>query len=281
MDRRRPKRKIGQILLDANVVTEDELNLALKRQKDNGQRLGENLVDLGFLDDDEITQYVALQYGIPYISLDRYTLHKDLLNIIPEEMSETYGIIPLDLIGDILTVGIVEMPDEIILKRLEEFVGFRIRVLLVTASDFNRYMERAYGLSVADCDNLFHNTEVGNYIRTPSYEGRERRRYPRFNMKVRLKYEYKDEFNINSSLNISQGGVLIKSRSPVPVNTHLVIRVELPGSQEELIIITRVVRVERPADENVYFIALGFSAMDTKDSRRFVEFIDSMKKTGA
>lgn len=278
MVRKRTHKKIGQLLLEAEAITEEELNVALERQKRNGQRLGKNLVELDYVDEDEITQYVAEQYNIPYVSLDRCRLNKDLLSIIPDDISKTYGAIPIDLIGDILTLGVVDIPDENTIRWLEELTGFNIQVMLITTADFNRYMQRVYVLSAIDNEQGFDEAEADKYVNTTLYKGRERRRFPRFDRKIRVKYDVRDEYNINSSINVSEGGVLIKSRSPVPVDSHLIVRIELPNSQEEVIIISRVVRAERMNDEDSYLIALNFSVMDAGDRIKLAEFIKSLKE---
>ena len=274
---KRTHKKIGQLLLEAEAITEEELNAALERQRRNGQRLGKNLVELDYVEEDEITRYVAEQYNIPYVALDKCRLNKDLLGIIPEEISKTYGMIPIDLIGDILTLGIVDVPDENTIRYLEELTGFNIQVMLITIADFNRYMQRAYVLSVIDNEQGFGEIETGKYVNTTLYKGKERRRFPRFDRKIRVKYDVRNEYNINSSINVSQGGVLIRSRSPVPVDSELIVKIELPNSGEDVIIMSRVVRVERTAGESSYLIALNFSVMDAEDRIRLAEFIKSLK----
>jgi len=278
MSPRKAKKRMGQILLEAEVITEGQLSNALKRQGKNGQFLSRNLVDLGYVDEDEITQYIAEQYGIPYLSLGRYKLNEDLLGIIPEDISKMYGLIPLDLVGDILTVGVVEAPDEDILSRMEELTGFKIQVMLVTAGDFNRCIQKIYNSYFINDNEELENTEVGRYLNMPSYEGGERRRFPRVRSEIRIKYETKNEYNINSSINVSRGGVLVRSKSPAPVDSYLVIRMELPTSYDDIIVISRVVRVERVTDRNVYLIALNFSSMDARDNIRLAEFIKSVTK---
>jgi hypothetical protein len=277
MVRKRTHKKIGQLLLEAEAITEEQLNFALERQKGNGQRLGKNLIELDYVDEDEITRYVAEQYNIPHVSLDRCRLNKNLLNIIPKGISKTYGAIPIDLIGHILTLGVVDVPDEDTIRRLEELTGFNIQVMLITTGDFNRYMQRVYVLSVIDNEGGFGVSSAGKYIRTTLYNGKERRRFQRFDRKVRVKYDVRNEYNINSSINVSEGGVLIKSRSPVPVDSHLIVRIELPNLHEDIIIISRVVRAER-ADGDFYLIALNFSVMDARDRIKLAEFIKSLKE---
>lgn len=267
-------KRIGEILLDARLITEEQLHKALSRQHENGRSLGINLVDLGYIREEDITRCIAEQYTIPYVSLDRYIPRKDLLHVVPGHVSRTHSLIPLDLVGDILTVGIVDAPDKEIIKLLEKLTGFRIQMMLINPSDFNEYMqnmEDAYDLPVVDTNKGFGGGKPGERIETPSYSGQERRRYPRFDKGVKVKYEIKNEYNINPSINISRGGVLVKSKLPVPVNSYLMVRMEIPTSHEDIIIISRVARVERA--NGTYHIALNFSGMDIRDSKKLSEFL--------
>ena len=120
--------------------------------------------------------------------------------------------------------------------------------------------------------------DTQQYIRTPEYQGRERRRYLRFNLRLKVKYEFKDEVNVNPSINISRGGVLIKSKSPVPVNAHLILRVELPTSHEDVLVISRVVWVEKTEDGDTYLVGISFSSIDSCDNRALVKFMESLGK---
>ena len=123
---------------------------------------------------------------------------------------------------------------------------------------------------------MFDSPQAEDYVATPYYEGKERRRFPRYNYKVKIKYELGNEYNIHSTINISQGGVLIKSKTSIPVDSHILVRVELPGTGDDVIIIARAVRVEQLYDENVYLIALCFSIMDAKDGVKLARFISTI-----
>lgn len=272
------KEKIGKILVEANVITDKQLGSALHRQKEKGERLGKNLADMGYLKEDDIVPYVAKQHQIPFISLDRYDIDSRMSGIIPYDLVCACKMIPLDLIRDIMTLAIVDVPSEELIKKIEELTGFKIKVVMITKGDFNRYITRAYDLSVVDKDRESAKIDAQQYVRTPEYQGRERRRYQRFTHKVKVKYEFKDEIAINPSVNISRGGVLIKSKSPVPVNAHLILRIELPAAGEEVIIISRVVWVAKISNEGTYLVALSFSSMGSSDNKNLVKFIESIGK---
>ena len=274
----RKNKKIGEILVEANVITEQQLRDALCRQKESGGRLGKNLAELGYLQEDEIAPYIAEQHRIPFISLDRYDVDTKVSAIIPDEIISAYNVLPIDLIRDIITLAIVDVPSDELIRRMEKFTRCKIQVVMITKDDFNRYMKGAYNLSVIDKDRESERTDINRLIETPEYSGKERRRYPRFNLKVRVKYGFKDEVNVNPSVNISRGGVLIKSKSPVPVNAHIIMSIELPTSHEDIIAISRVVWVEKLNDDNTYMIALSFSSIDSYDNKTLTAFIESLGK---
>ncbi len=274
----RKNKKIGEILVEANVITEQQLQDALYRQKESGGRLGKNLTELGYLQEDEIIPYIAEQHRIPFISLDRYDVDAKVSAIIPDEIISAYNVIPIDLIRDIITLAIVDVPSDELIRRIEKFTRCKIQVIMITKGDFDRYMKGAYNLSVIDKDRESEHTDINRLIETPEYNGKERRRYPRFNLKLRVKYEFKDEVNVNSSVNISRGGILIKSKSPVPVNAHIIMRIELPTSHEDIIAISRVAWVEKSGDGDTYMVALSFSSMDSYDNRTLTAFIESLGK---
>lgn len=272
------EKKIGKILVDANLITEKELNNALSRQKENGERLGKSLTELGYVNEDEIIPYIAEQRHIPFIYLEKYYINSRVTEILPYEIVNNYGVVPIDLIEDILTVAIADIPTEDVIKKIEGVTGLKVKAVMITKGDFKRYIKGAYNLSVVDKDKESSETGTATYVDTPDYRGNERRRYPRLNHKLKVKYEFREELNINSSLNISRGGVLIKTKSPVPESTNIILRLELPTRHDDIIVIARVVRVEKMADSDSYLVALSFSSMDAADNKALVSFIASFTK---
>ena len=270
---RRTEKKIGQLLIEAEIITEDELNEALKRQKVKRERLGKILVDLGYIDEEALVQYIAEQYKIPFVSLGNYVLSRDILNIIPDDLSKTYGIIPLDIIGNILTIAIADVPDEQTFKRIEELTGYKIQVMLVTTNDFNRFMQDLDNW-YADRKKAFERFGSGEHVKTQSYEGMERRRFPRFDKKLKIKYEFRDDYHIDSSINISAGGLLLKSKCPISVDSHIVVKMELPTSPKDVIVISKVAWVKHLKEEDVYLVGLKFISMDNKDNKRLAGFLE-------
>ncbi|MFH0839860.1 MAG: PilZ domain-containing protein [Candidatus Omnitrophota bacterium] len=274
---KKDKKKIGEILVNMSLITKKQLEGALQRQRKKGERLGKNLADMGYLDEDEILPYVARQRRIPFISLERYNINYHATATIPHEVICAYKVVPLDIIKDIITIAIADVPSEDLVKRIEKLTGLKVKAVMITKGDFKRYI-KTYNLSVVDKDKDGVETGTAEYVDSPDYRGQERRRYIRFNRKLKVKYEFREEFNVNRSINVSRGGVLVKSKSPIPENTHIILHIELPSRHEDIIVISRVVWTERTSDEESYLVALSFSSMDAADNRALVNFIESLPK---
>ncbi|PIP69984.1 MAG: type II secretion system protein GspE, partial [Nitrospirae bacterium CG22_combo_CG10-13_8_21_14_all_44_11] len=100
--------KLGQILIASGVITEEQLNEALKLQKKSGGRLGANLVKLGHITEDKLVTFLSKQYGMSAINLSEYKIDAAVLKLIPADMAKKYMIMPLTRIGATLTVAMAD-----------------------------------------------------------------------------------------------------------------------------------------------------------------------------
>jgi len=79
--------KLGEMLLKAGMITQPQLQEALEAQKKGGGKLGFNLVKLGFVKEDDITQLLSDQYGVPSINLRHFEIDESVINLIPSEVA--------------------------------------------------------------------------------------------------------------------------------------------------------------------------------------------------
>ena len=93
--------KLGEVLIDKGLLTEDRLMLALSQQKITSSLLGETLVKLGFVSSSEIAKTLAEQASIPFINISEYTVSEDAIRLIPKEIAEKTGFIPLRMFESI------------------------------------------------------------------------------------------------------------------------------------------------------------------------------------
>src|SRR6266446_5358906 len=102
--------RLGDLLVKEKVISPEQLEEALKTQKDAGgkDRLGSVLVKLGFLSDDDVTNFLSRQYGVPAINLQFFEIDHAVVKLIPQETAKRYQILPLSRVGAALTIAMVD-----------------------------------------------------------------------------------------------------------------------------------------------------------------------------
>jgi len=103
--------KLGQILINSGVLTEEELERALVRQKGSNIRLGRILIDAHFLTEMQIIRSLEKQLSIPYLDLASVNIDLSLSQLVPEELARSNMIVPINREGSILTVAVTDPLD--------------------------------------------------------------------------------------------------------------------------------------------------------------------------
>ena len=103
--------RLGDLLVKEKVITTEQLDQATKIQKETNCRLGSALVKLGFLTDEDVTNFLSRQYGVPAINLSYFEIDASVVKLIPFETAKRYQILPLSRVGASLTIAMVD-PDE-------------------------------------------------------------------------------------------------------------------------------------------------------------------------
>ncbi|MGX8700258.1 GspE/PulE family protein [Caproiciproducens sp.] len=103
--------KLGQILINSGVLTEEQLQQALERQKGTNVRLGKILIDNRFLTEMQIIRSLEKQLSIPYLDLSSVSLDPSLSSLVPEELARSNLIVPISRSGSILTVAVADPLD--------------------------------------------------------------------------------------------------------------------------------------------------------------------------
>lgn len=143
-------KKLGQILIESGIISREELDEAVQKQKSVGKLFGEVLVDLGYATEEEITAAISAQYGIPYITLDNYEIDPSIIRMMPEYLARKYRCIPLDRMADVLTLVIDNPLDEEAKMEIEEKTGLTIRCFTATSADILASINKYYRIKVPD-----------------------------------------------------------------------------------------------------------------------------------
>ncbi|MCK5215083.1 MAG: hypothetical protein KAR05_06995 [Candidatus Omnitrophica bacterium] len=135
---------IGNILIKRGLITEGQLNNALSIQKEEKILLGEILTRLGYLEEIDIVIAVIIQCGMPYIAINKYDLEKDVLDMVSAETARKHHVIPLDKVGNVLSVVMSDPLNEEIKKELEEKTECKIATFIATKSEVDEAVKRWY-----------------------------------------------------------------------------------------------------------------------------------------
>jgi type IV pilus assembly protein PilB len=137
--------RLGDLLVREKVITNDQLDQALKVQKDGGGRLGSVLVKLGFLSDEDVTNFLSRQYGVPAINLSYFEIDGTVVKLIPYETAKRYQILPLSRVGSSLTIAMVDPTNVFAMDDIKFMTGFNIEPVVASESSIMTGIEKAYG----------------------------------------------------------------------------------------------------------------------------------------
>ena len=158
------KKRLGEELIAQGLITNDQVNIALKEQKKTGKPLGEALVSLGFVTEGVLRDALGEMLGRESISLTNVVPDKEALNLIPKDLSVRFNIIPvsLDLEEGTLSVAMTDIYNLIVLDRLRAIVGNRTEIipLLAGESEISDAIDQFYGYELS-VDGILHEIETG------------------------------------------------------------------------------------------------------------------------
>ena len=113
-------------------------------QKDKGGLIGEILVELKYTTEDDIAKMLTAQYGFAYLPLSNYEIDQSLINIIPERVARQYCLIPIDKIGNNLTIAMSNPLNTQAVEDMETLTSCSVQTFVSTASDIKHAIERYY-----------------------------------------------------------------------------------------------------------------------------------------
>jgi type IV pilus assembly protein PilB len=153
-------RRIGQILVDLGFLREDRLEMLLEEQQQRpGEMLGHIAISMGLITDDQLAQGLAEQTGMQVVSLSDATISPEVLAIITEPMAQLYRIVPLSFEDNTLTIAMCDPQKLQILDELRTFLGYEIKAMVCTEKDMIRALERYYTVGGESVETLIADME--------------------------------------------------------------------------------------------------------------------------
>ena len=137
--------KLGEALVKENLITRQQLQESLQYQKRHGGKLGFNLVKLGFVKDEEITQLLSRQYGVPSIDLARFEIDLSVIKLVPAETAQKFQILPLSHVGATLTIAMADPTNVFAMDEIKLVTGYNVEAVVASETAIMESIEKYYG----------------------------------------------------------------------------------------------------------------------------------------
>ena len=140
-----PRKMLGERLLDRGLITERQLDLAMREQRRRGAMLGEILIQLGLVTRQAISSVLAEQGGVTYLDLGETDIAPEALVLVPEAMARRLNVLPINLEGSALVLAMANIYDVEALGEVEALTRRRVRVVGASEEDILARINEAYG----------------------------------------------------------------------------------------------------------------------------------------
>ncbi len=137
-------KRIGDLLLNAGVITEEQLNQALAEQKNNPGRLGSTLVRLGFVSNEELMNFLSVQLGTPAVDLNDIKINPEVLKLIPADLASKHLILPINRIGSTLIVATCDPTDLSAIDDIKFITGYNIEITIASELSLKSAIDNFY-----------------------------------------------------------------------------------------------------------------------------------------
>src|SRR5271168_239575 len=145
-----PRLRIGQLLVDARLISAAALDEVLAAQRADGRRLGTLLVERGLINETQLTQILSHQLSVPWVSLLHIEFSRQLLNLVPHDVADRYCLVPIYVRhvrsqGDTLYVAMDDPSNDDGLGACREHAGLPVRSMIAPPSDIRSAIRVYYG----------------------------------------------------------------------------------------------------------------------------------------
>ena len=141
----RLKMRLGDLLVQEQIISDDQLQLALQQQRQTGRKLGTTLIDLGFISEVQLLQFLARQLDVPFFDLNNLTIDASAVTLLPEVQARRYRALAVNLSDNKVTVAMSDPADLSALDAIAALLSPREMVLAVAREgQLLEYFDRLY-----------------------------------------------------------------------------------------------------------------------------------------
>ncbi len=140
------RKLLGQSLINANLITEKQLDEALKEQRKTGQTLGYILMANNFISQSDLMNFFESKLGIPYANLTNYVIDPEIVKIVPYDIAFKYKLIPLLKVKSTVTVAMIDPLDSFVIDSIKYTTACDVKPLVSTQEEIEIAIEKYYNV---------------------------------------------------------------------------------------------------------------------------------------
>jgi type IV pilus assembly protein PilB len=153
------RKRLGEILINQGILTEEMLAKVLNEQKKTNLKFGQYLVRQGIVKEKQIIDLLSEQLNIKKYQVQEYPLDFDIVRYIPVDVAQKNQIVPLRMKGNLLEVGIADPLDIKILDHIEKLTNLEVEPVICSEMEINQLVNSMYGAQ-SDLGDLMENMEI-------------------------------------------------------------------------------------------------------------------------
>ncbi len=162
-------RRLGQILVDLGFVTDEQLEMLIEEQNQNpGQRLGKIAEDMGLVSDDQLIQALGEQFSLQTVDLEGVVPPDDAREVVSDAMAQLYRVIPLNVRDNILTIATCDPQNISMQDELRRFLGYEIRILVASEAQILKSIDKFFNADAESIEKIIDELKADNSLKQAS-----------------------------------------------------------------------------------------------------------------
>jgi len=137
--------KLGDLLLKQKLITQQQLETALKLQREEGGKIGEALVRVGAVSEADITETLSQQFGVPSIDLAHFEIDPGVIKVVPGEVARKYGVLPVNKTGATLTIAMGDPTNVFAMDDIKFMTGYNVEPVVASEIALRKAIDKHYG----------------------------------------------------------------------------------------------------------------------------------------
>jgi len=149
---------LGDVLVRNDLVSEDELEEARAEAARDGKGLTGALARLGYVKETQLVEFLSRQYGVPSINLEEVEVEENVIDLVPKDVAERHGIVPIDKHGSTIVVAMTDPSNIYAMDDIKFLTGFEVEAVVTSEASIESALERYYGGSTGE--DIFDDVDV-------------------------------------------------------------------------------------------------------------------------